>query len=285
MISALASAIAWATWGAVCGLVCDRSNWNSGRLVSCSAVSALAAVGTPGRALSSPVSLAICFPMFLLCSRFRVIGLTGGIASGKSEASRFLRQLGVPVIDADIIAHQVMQRGKPAHRRVVAAFKDFPEIVTASGDIDRAALRELVFSDKNLNRKLKKCTHTAIASEMLMQIFWHSVLGREPVVVLDAPLLFESKADLLCKHTVVVHCSETTQISRLSKRDASSAEQCRKAIDAQMPTQLKLAKCDMPLDNDSTVQDLHSKIEDLVARLRLEARMHPLSFMHRRSDL
>ena len=129
---------------------------------------------------------------------------------------------------ADIIAHEVLAPGKPAHKRVVAAFREYPGVVTADGDIDRAALRELVFSNRTHNRKLKQCTHSAIAFEMMAQIFWHSVLRREPVVVLDAPLLFESKADLLCKHTIVVHCAESTQIARLAKRDT-----CKFSFDVQ----------------------------------------------------
>jgi len=81
-----------------------------------------------------------------------------------------MRQMGVPVVDADVIAHQILERGKPAHGRVVAAFKDYPHILNAEGDINRAALRQLIFSDKNLNRKLKQCTHVAIAMEMLAQV-------------------------------------------------------------------------------------------------------------------
>lgn len=126
----------------------------------------------------------------------------------------------MPVVDADVIAHDVMAKGRPAHKRVVAAFREHPGVVTADGDIDRAALRALIFSDRALNRKLKQCTHAAIAFEMLAQIFRHSVLRRQPVVVLDAPLLFESRSDLLCKHTIVVHCAESTQIARLAQRDA-----------------------------------------------------------------
>jgi hypothetical protein len=112
-----------------------------------------------GRALSlnGPLAIcAICVPVFVLFSRVRIIGLTGGIASGKSETSRVFRQMGVPVIDADEIAHAVMEKGKPSHGRVVSAFRKYPGVVTADGDIDRGALRELVFSDPDLNRCLAR---------------------------------------------------------------------------------------------------------------------------------
>lgn len=107
-----------------------------------------------GRANGPLAICAICVPVFVLFSRMRIIGLTGGIASGKSEASRVLRQMGVPVIDADEIALGVMQKGKPTHSRVVSAFRKYPGVVTADGDIDRGVLRELVFSDPDLNRCL-----------------------------------------------------------------------------------------------------------------------------------
>lgn len=145
------SVLAWATWGAVLGVVCDNSQWNGWKVMCSAAATCAAAAGPAGRVLTLPGSLAVCVPMFFVGSRVRVVGLTGGecddcalrsrqracvvlarvaaacmstpenvhllfvagIASGKSEVSRHLRSLGVPVIDADVIAHQVMERCFP----------------------------------------------------------------------------------------------------------------------------------------------------------------------------
>ena len=99
--------------------------------------------------------------------------------------------------------------------------------------------------------------------------------------VLDAPLLFESKANLLCKRTVVVHCTEATQLERLGQRDGTSAALGRSIIAAQMPTAKKLAMCDYSLPNDGSLGLLCTRVSDLVAVLRRQARLHPLSFLHR----
>lgn len=141
----------------------------------------------------------LCSLAVAVGSRLRVVGLTGGIACGKSAAVQRMRELNVPVVDADAIAHQVLRKGTATHARVVATFAKYPGVVGADGDIDRAALRSLVFGDRALNRMLKQCTHRAIALEMVRQLLTHSLLRRAPLVVLDAPLLFESRADLLCK--------------------------------------------------------------------------------------
>jgi dephospho-CoA kinase len=118
------------------------------------------------------------------------------------------------VIDADIIAFQALKKGTPAYSRVVKAFKEFPEILLPDGDINRPYLRKLVFADKSLNRKLKQCTHWTIGMEMVKQVLFHGLWCGSDVVVLDAPLLYESRADLLCKHVIAVCCDEATQISR-----------------------------------------------------------------------
>ena len=143
-----------------------------------------------------------------------MIGLTGGIACGKSTVSNRFRELGVPVIDADIIAFQALQKGSSAYARVLRAFKEYPELVLPSGDINRPYLRKLVFSDKSLNRKLKQSTHWAIGLEILRQVLLYGLWRGSDVVILDAPLLYESRADLLCKRVIAVHCEEETQIAR-----------------------------------------------------------------------
>ena len=167
---------------------------------------------------------------------YSVIGLTGGIASGKSTVSNRFKELGVPVIDADVIAFQALKKGSPAYARVLRAFQEFPEIVLPDGDINRPHLRKLVFSDKALNRKLKQCTHWVIGIEILKQVLSHGLWRGSDVVVLDAPLLFESRANLLCKHVIAVHCEEDTQISRRASPSAPSPALLLAFVDLTHPT-------------------------------------------------
>ncbi|EKX54343.1 hypothetical protein GUITHDRAFT_63691 [Guillardia theta CCMP2712] len=186
----------------------------------------------------------------------RVIGLTGGIASGKSCVSNRFRALGYPVVDADAIAHGVLEKGTSSYHRVLRAFKDH-DIVDSSGNINRAALRKLVFGNRDLNRKLKQCTHTSIALEMLRQV----VIQGQPVVILDAPLLFESRANLLCKEVICVYCEEDVQISRCVPMDwwlDNDERSCALLqISSQMPVAKKKAMSDICIDNGGTLEDLN----------------------------
>jgi len=184
--------------------------------------------------------------------------------------------LKIPVVDADAIAHKVLEKGQPAYHRVVKEFRQFSEVVASDGSINRPYLRSLVFGQRELNRRLKKCTHQAIAWEMLSQVWWHSICKGEPMVVLDAPLLFESKANLLCKHVIIVHCSEATQLKRVSERDGVSIEEAQNAINAQMPTDKKISMSDVPIANDGTLEQLERKVEEGVGKLRAEAKGHVL---------
>ena len=119
----------WSAWGLVVGIVTDDCGWTSGRMLGCTAASCLAVA----RAHPHVACVCVGLSAFAVSSRVRVVGLTGGVASGKSEVSRQLRQLGVPVVDADAISHEVLQKGRPAHAAVAAAFREYPGVVAADG--------------------------------------------------------------------------------------------------------------------------------------------------------
>ena len=119
----------WSAWGFVVGIVTDDCGLTSGRMLGCTAASCLAVA----RAHPHVACVCVGLSAFAVSSRVRVVGLTGGVASGKSEVSRQLRQLGVPVVDADAISHEVMQKGRPAHAAVAAAFREYPGVVAADG--------------------------------------------------------------------------------------------------------------------------------------------------------
>ncbi|XP_005668787.1 dephospho-CoA kinase domain-containing protein isoform X2 [Sus scrofa] len=139
-----------------------------------------------------------------------LVGLTGGIASGKSSVLQVLQQLGCAVIDVDVIARHVVQPGYPAHRRIVEAFGT--EVLLENGDIDRKALGDLIFNQPDRRHLLNAITHPEICREMTKETFKYFLRGYR-YVILDVPLLFETKKLLkYMKHTVVVYC--TSQFSK-----------------------------------------------------------------------
>lgn len=208
--------VAWSALGTACGIYSDTVPWHSAHSIPGPLAMLVLILKASGPYLAASFFL----PSYYVGSRIRVIGLTGGIASGKSTATAFIRKMGVPVVDADEVSHRILQKGKPAYWRVRKAFREHA-IVDAEENIDRTALRTLVINNKELNKKLKKCTHAAIAWEIFLsvslvlvgsilpvlnaleptectfavpvQMWTQSILLRHPVVVLDAPLLFESK--------------------------------------------------------------------------------------------
>ncbi|KAL8175623.1 UNVERIFIED_CONTAM: hypothetical protein K2H54_000585 [Gekko kuhli] len=196
-----------------------------------------------------------------------LVGLTGGIASGKSTVVAVLRELGCAIIDADVIARQVVQPGLPAYQRIVRAFG--PEILTESGEINREALGSIVFSQPEKRQLLNSITHPEIQKEMLKQISKYFVLGYR-YVVLDVPLLFESGTlTRFMRHTVLVYCDPPTQLSRLMRRSGLTRAEAEARIAAQLPLDQKVKMADHVIDNSGSeeatrrqVLKLHSSLED-----------------------
>lgn len=205
-----------------------------------------------------------------------LVGLTGGIASGKSTVSAMLRELGCPVIDADLIARQVVQPHCPAYRLIVKHFGR--DILLESGEIDREKLGALIFTNPEKNRLLSTITHPEIQKAMIKQVLQHFVLGHR-YVILDVPLLFETRRlTRFLKHTVVVYCDPDTQLSRLMERDSRSQDQAVLRIAAQMPLEEKVALANHVIDNSGSQEDtcrqvlkLHSRLEDSLDFLLVRA--------------
>ena len=190
----------------------------------------------------------------------KIVGLTGGIACGKSTVSNLLRELGVPVIDADRVARQVVAPGTGGYRAVVRAFG---EGITESpgGPIDRQRLGEVVFKDRGRRKVLERITHPAIAWRIFVRLLRHFARAT-PVVVLDLPLLYESGPvfPLLCSRVVLIASSREFQLQRLMSRDHLSEEAALARIHAQMPLELKIARANLVLWNDASVSDLHELV-------------------------
>ncbi|KAM6163558.1 dephospho-CoA kinase domain-containing protein [Rhynchocyon petersi] len=176
-----------------------------------------------------------------------LVGLTGGIASGKSSVIQVFQELGCAVIDVDIIARHVVQPGFPAHRRIVEAFGT--EVLLENGDINRKVLGDLIFKQAHLRHLLNTITHPEIHKEMMKETFKYFLRGYR-YVILDVPLLFETKKLLkYMKHTVVVYCDRNTQLKRLMKRNNLNREDAEARISAQLPLEDKVQMARHVLDN------------------------------------
>ncbi|XP_047336385.1 dephospho-CoA kinase-like [Impatiens glandulifera] len=195
----------------------------------------------------------------------RIVGLTGGIASGKSTVSNLFKAHGIPVVDADLVARDVLKKDTGGWKKVVAAFGE--EILLDNGEVDRPKLGQIVFSDTSkrqlLNKLLAPYISYGIFSEMLK--LW--VKGHK-VIVLDIPLLFEVKMDKWTKPIIVVWVDPDTQLKRLMARDGtSSVEDASNRISAQMPLDLKKSKADIVIDNNGSLEELQRSFQKVLAQV------------------
>ncbi|CAM6089811.1 unnamed protein product [Calypogeia fissa] len=190
----------------------------------------------------------------------RIVGLTGGIASGKTTVSKDLHGRGLPVIDADRIAHDVLKKGTRGWKRVAEIFGK--EILLESGEVNRARLGEIVFSDSSKRRQLNKALEPFIAFGIFWEIFKHWIKGTA-VVILDCPLLFEAKITWITKPVVVVWLDRETQQARLRQRDGLPEEQAENRIKSQLPLELKRDSADIVIDNSGTLDSTRRQVEQL----------------------
>jgi dephospho-CoA kinase len=197
---------------------------------------------------------------------FRV-GLTGGIASGKSTAAKFFGSLGVPILDSDRIARDVVEPGQPPLERLVERFG--PGILTSDGHLDRPALRNIVFSDPKARADLEALTHPAIGAALEAQ----SAAAGGPYQILVIPLLVEKNLASHVDRVLVVDCDEELQIRRLRDRDGSTREQVAAILKAQAPRAARLKAADDVIRNDSDMNAVRDQVAALHARyLELAAR-------------
>nr|CAD1821926.1 unnamed protein product [Ananas comosus var. bracteatus] len=194
----------------------------------------------------------------------RLVGLTGGIASGKSTISNLFKSNGVPVVDADIVARDVVKKGSRGWKKVVKAFGN--DILLENGDIDRARLGQIVFSDPEKRQLLNRILAPYISSGIFWEIAKLWFKGAK-VIVLDIPLLFEAKMDRWTAPTIVVWVDPETQINRLMARDAISEEQARNRINAQTPLEWKKTKADIVIDNSGTIDETKLQFEKVLTQI------------------
>lgn len=192
-----------------------------------------------------------------------IIGLTGSIASGKSTISAMFAKLQIPVVDADKISREVVDPGKEAYEMIVQEFGE--EILQADKMIDRKKLGSIVFTDEVKRKQLNQIVHPAVRIEMLRQRNDFIAAG-EKCVVLDIPLLFESKLTHFVDKTLVVSVDEKTQLSRLMTRDDSSESEAKQRIQSQIPINEKAALADAVIDNSGTKQTSYEQLEKILTK-------------------
>ena len=186
-----------------------------------------------------------------------VVGLTGGIGSGKTAASDWLATQGIVIVDADIIAHEIVAKGSVTLEKIQSAFGDW--VLTTSGELDRRALRNHVFGDITALKSLEAITHPAIRErirELLTQ-------ADSPYVILSAPLLLEAGPSGLaqfCQRILVIDVPESLQLSRAAARDGQDAAQIKAIMDKQLSREERLALADDVVNNAGTLEDLYSQL-------------------------
>lgn len=194
-----------------------------------------------------------------------IIGLTGGISTGKSTVSSILDEKGFKIIDADKIARNVVEKGKDAYFKIIEYFGK--DILSTDGDIDRKALGNIIFNDKNLRESLNSITHPYIFKEIKNQI--ENMAKNNSIIFLDVPLLFEQyrlwrEYSIEFNEIWLVYCDKDTQINRLMKRDDISKEEAEKKINSQMSLDKKKTMSSKTIDNSKDLGYLKKQIEELL---------------------
>ena len=197
----------------------------------------------------------------------RRVALTGGIATGKSHVRIQFEQLGVPTIDADTLARDVVAVGTPGLKAVVSRFGQ--RVLDDTGALDRRKLGSIVFSDPVARRDLEDIIHPAVRSAIDA---WFQSLGENNpgFAVADIPLLFESGHEKDFDAVVVTACAPATQVERVMKRDGLSRDDAERRVAAQWPIEEKVARADYVVRTDGTTDDTDRQIDDIVTKLGIQ---------------
>lgn len=191
----------------------------------------------------------------------RVIGLTGGIATGKSTVSNYLLSLGIPVIDADLISREVVEPGQPGLLKLLQKFG--PEILTQDGQLNRPALAQKLFHNEAVRQQVNQLLHPLIYDTMFERVAAFQSQG-EALVFLDIPLLFETQTKNLFDDIWLVYVPETIQLERLMKRDQLSQEAAVARIASQLSIEEKRLLADVIIDNSGTIEVTLAQVKSLL---------------------
>lgn len=195
-----------------------------------------------------------------------IIGITGGIASGKSTASTYLLEKGYPVVDADKIAKEIVEPNKPTLQQIVEYFGQ--EVLLENGSLNREVLGSIVFQDEKARLALNSIMHPAIRKEMLQQANQFLNEGNK-IVFLDIPLLFESKLTSIVDQTVLIYVPKEIQLERLMRRNSYSEEEALSRISSQMPIDEKKELASVVMDNSGSTEELYNQLDKYLSSVRV----------------
>lgn len=187
----------------------------------------------------------------------RVIGLTGGIASGKTTVSNLFKISGVPVIDADLVARKVVEKGTVGLKALVNRFGE--AVLNTDGTLNRTELAKKMFSEEAIRSEVNDILQPLIRQEITSRMQAYKDQGK-PLIVLDLPLLFEMHYENLCDDIIVVAVSVETQIARMEKRNGYTRQEALERIQSQMPLEEKVKRATIVWSNEGTLQELEQKV-------------------------
>ncbi len=196
------------------------------------------------------------------------VGLTGGIACGKTVVRRRLEERGIPTLDADAVVHRLLQSGTDVTRRIAESFGS--AVIASDGSVDRKALGAIVFTDEEARRKLNAVVHPGVWRE-IERFFEERKKASDPVAVVDAALMIETGSYRRYDLLVVVHCLPELQRERLMARDGLSREDALRRIRSQMPIEEKRPLADFLIDTSGSIEETLRQADDLASQLRAGA--------------
>lgn len=190
-----------------------------------------------------------------------VIGLTGGIASGKSTVSQMIKEQGIRVVDADVIAKEAVAKGTPALQQIVQTFGE--DVLLPNGELNRQQLGAIIFSDEEKRKQLNAIVHPEVRKEMLKQRD-EGIAQQETFIVLDIPLLFESQLESLVDRIIVVYTTPELQLSRLMNRNDLSEEEALNRIHSQQSLEEKCKKADRVIENTQDLAFIRKQLQNIL---------------------
>ena len=193
----------------------------------------------------------------------RKIALTGGIATGKSYVAGRFREAGVPIVDADLLAREVVLPGTPALSAIRKRFG--PDAVRRDGTMDRVRVAQIVFKDKRARLDLEAIVHPAVIKAI--GDFFNTLPKRTPFAVADVPLLFETNREKQFQSVIVVACPREMQLARIMERNKLSKEDAERRLSAQWPIEKKIEKASYVIRTDGTFDDTNAQVDALIASL------------------
>jgi len=200
-----------------------------------------------------------------------IVGLTGGIASGKSTVSNMFKAMGITVIDADVESRLAVEIGEPAYREIIATFGE--GILQPDGAINRPKLGALIFHDEEKRQRLNQIVHPEVRRRMNRKK--QEALARgENVVVLDIPLLFESNLTTMVDKTILVYVDPDIQLNRLMERNGLTMDEAKARIDSQMPLSEKIQLADAVINNNGSLSETKDQLDEILSDWGIKHRIN-----------